>query len=131
MTNTVAILLPGTTVVVDTLDNGDVSTALTLLEEPALAPQQPVGWGNSSQSYGSLQAYFEQKGFASALVTSTEDLPATLAPQQLLGFAYDWRKDNRTTAGRPVAGTHRAAAKHGKLPESPDVQAYIGSIMNL
>lgn len=104
-TNTIIILLPGTTGT--TLDStggqlvwgpggevvadakaGNVAGAEAALEG-SLVPEGP------GASYDTLETYFESNyGFTPNTIKSPDDLPSPLTGQQLLAFAYDWRLDN-------------------------------------
>lgn len=122
--NTVLILIPGTTgttlldpahpgrvawgggtsEVMQDVKNHQTQAAEALLEGP-LDIGTLAGWNPAvtakGPSYRPFQTFFTSPpyGFQSARVAAATDLPATLAPRQLLGFAYDWRRDNTYTAG--------------------------------
>lgn len=104
-TNTIIILLPGTTGT--TLDStggqlvwgqggevmadaaaGNVTGAEAALEG-SLVPE------TLGAAYDTLQTYFQSNyGFTANTIKSPDDLPSPLTGQQLLAFAYDWRLDN-------------------------------------
>ncbi len=124
----IAILLPGTTGstllgtikgvetiiwpdLVETTVDSDEKAALNMLERTDLAPGTPVSSNSPTKGYGVFINYFEnlpgqnkftyinaQSGTAQDPNNVQVDLPTSLTSNLLIGFAYDWRLDNATSA---------------------------------
>jgi pimeloyl-ACP methyl ester carboxylesterase len=126
--NTIAVLLPGiagsslagtgpapyfTTGLVWPLDVLAVSlvnqqTAAEMLKgvypgESALTPGEPLGWTRVfpeiELAYGSFRNFFEGLGFTPVAASAASmDIPSPAPEKLVVGFAYDWRQDNTTSA---------------------------------
>jgi pimeloyl-ACP methyl ester carboxylesterase len=118
MTYTVAVLLPGTTgtqllkktlgvqtviwpdavVAAAKANPNNPQLALSLLEAQDLYPGTPLKWG-TKDGYGSFAQYFRNLGFSVASASASSPTPpASLTGNLLIGFGYDWRQDNTTSA---------------------------------
>jgi pimeloyl-ACP methyl ester carboxylesterase len=74
--------------------------AANMLENFNLYPGGVLFWTNPGRGYGSFATFFQNQGYTVVTATAKNfnQLPTTLSGNLLIGFGYDWRQDNTTSA---------------------------------